>query len=405
MNQYNQKDLNESFGQMDLSGKLIIKAELGDDIRRIPIHNEDITYDELVLMMQRVFRGQLSSTDEVVIKYKDEDGDLITIFDSSDLSFAIQCSRILKITIFVNGQPRRLDSDEVKYLRSELRAVRNKVNQILDSLEPSSTLAIKSESTIEDKTETVKPVNIAEGKEFDPLSSQRSIDDTTQKVISSFGIPNDTSTTNNSHASPRPGSPESVSSIGSSASHQLKQQQQQAAGQIPGQGQFPPQQQQQKPVQLGYQQQPSQPPQQQQQQQAYNQQPSQPGYTGQPAGYPGQQQQYYQQQPGQQYQQTPTPPGGQQPYQHYAGQQQVYNSPQHPPVSGHSPVPTPPPSQQQHQYNPTYNTQHLGANPPLGGPPSGNNPYSRSGPAGGAPGAGGYAGQYTRQANYQQGYN
>ena len=28
------------------------------------------------------------------------DGDLITLFDSSDLSFAIQCSRILKITLF-----------------------------------------------------------------------------------------------------------------------------------------------------------------------------------------------------------------------------------------------------------------------------------------------------------------
>ena len=30
-------------GQLDLSGKLIIKAQLGEDIRRIPIHNEDIT--------------------------------------------------------------------------------------------------------------------------------------------------------------------------------------------------------------------------------------------------------------------------------------------------------------------------------------------------------------------------
>lgn len=28
------------------------------------------------------------------------DDDLITIFDSSDLSFAIQCSRILKLTLF-----------------------------------------------------------------------------------------------------------------------------------------------------------------------------------------------------------------------------------------------------------------------------------------------------------------
>ena len=58
--------------QLDLSGKLIIKVQLGDDIRRIPIHNEDITYDELVLMMQRVFRGKICTTDELVIKYKDE---------------------------------------------------------------------------------------------------------------------------------------------------------------------------------------------------------------------------------------------------------------------------------------------------------------------------------------------
>ena len=46
------------------------KATLGDDIRRIPIHNEDITYDELILMMQRVFRDQLSPSDDVALKYK-----------------------------------------------------------------------------------------------------------------------------------------------------------------------------------------------------------------------------------------------------------------------------------------------------------------------------------------------
>lgn len=61
-----------TFTQLDLSGKLIIKVQLGEDIRRIPIHNEDITYDELVLMMQRVFQGKLNSNDDVAIKYKDE---------------------------------------------------------------------------------------------------------------------------------------------------------------------------------------------------------------------------------------------------------------------------------------------------------------------------------------------
>lgn len=68
----NADNLDGSFAQLDLTGKLIIKVKLGDDIRRIPIHNEDITFDELLLMMQRVYRGRLNSTDEVTIKYKDE---------------------------------------------------------------------------------------------------------------------------------------------------------------------------------------------------------------------------------------------------------------------------------------------------------------------------------------------
>lgn len=57
---------------MDLSGKLIIKVQLGDDIRRIFIYNEDIIYDEFVLMMQRVFRGKFNNDDDILIKYKDE---------------------------------------------------------------------------------------------------------------------------------------------------------------------------------------------------------------------------------------------------------------------------------------------------------------------------------------------
>ena len=53
-------------------GMLIIKARIGDEVRRIPIHNEDITYDELLLMLQRLFPRHISSTDEVVLKYLDE---------------------------------------------------------------------------------------------------------------------------------------------------------------------------------------------------------------------------------------------------------------------------------------------------------------------------------------------
>ena len=47
------------------------QVQLGDDIRRVPINNDDLTYDELVLMMQRVFRGKLTNSDEVLLKYRD----------------------------------------------------------------------------------------------------------------------------------------------------------------------------------------------------------------------------------------------------------------------------------------------------------------------------------------------
>jgi len=48
----------------------------------VPIHNEDITYDELVLMMQRVFRGKLNPESDILIKYKDEGSN--TIYKTTD---------------------------------------------------------------------------------------------------------------------------------------------------------------------------------------------------------------------------------------------------------------------------------------------------------------------------------
>lgn len=86
---------------IDLSGKLIIKAQLGEDIRRIPIHNEDITYDELLLMMQRLFRGKIRPADEICIKYKDE-GTLHVLRVSVISWAAIRCERLSSFLVYVN---------------------------------------------------------------------------------------------------------------------------------------------------------------------------------------------------------------------------------------------------------------------------------------------------------------
>lgn len=148
-------------------------------MRRIPIHNDAITYDELVLMMQRVFRGKLNSTDDITIKYKDEgsynllqpiplnlcvplnaqykvslycdgsklklknyllisDGDLITIFDSSDLSYAVQYSRVLKLTLFINNVDnlgRLFHPLDVRQMQKELRRIRDQVMHLLDLID------------------------------------------------------------------------------------------------------------------------------------------------------------------------------------------------------------------------------------------------------------------------------
>jgi hypothetical protein len=41
------------------------------DIRRIPISNADLTYDDLVLMLQRIFRSRLAEGDGILLKYTD----------------------------------------------------------------------------------------------------------------------------------------------------------------------------------------------------------------------------------------------------------------------------------------------------------------------------------------------
>jgi len=66
---------------------LILKTELGGDLRRIPLP-DDISFDKLHSMLRRVYSVDIGDDDKV--KFKDLDGDWITIADSKDLQLAIQ---------------------------------------------------------------------------------------------------------------------------------------------------------------------------------------------------------------------------------------------------------------------------------------------------------------------------
>ena len=85
------------------------------------------------------------------------DGDLITIFDSSDLAFAVQYSRILKLQILVGGEEKAaqrnqsLQPAQVTHIRRELQHIRDQVNHLLDSIEPRAVEV--SSSTAENRSE------------------------------------------------------------------------------------------------------------------------------------------------------------------------------------------------------------------------------------------------------------
>ncbi|CAB4069421.1 TFG [Lepeophtheirus salmonis] len=167
----------------------MIKATLGNDIRRVSIHNEELTYDELILMLQRVFRGKLTNDDEILLKYKDDDGDLITIFDSADLAFGLEISPVLKLTLLVNGASEESSkalglTGNVESVKNELRQIRDRVNRLLDSLEDDTQVvgaSRKKEREVEKEVsspstgdEQKLSMNGEESKEFDPLQGKAS---------------------------------------------------------------------------------------------------------------------------------------------------------------------------------------------------------------------------------------
>ena len=203
--------LTNGMSKMEAAGQLIIKASYGEDIRRIPIHNDDLTYDELVLMMQRVYRGVIPADQELVLKYKDEDGDLVSLADTNDLSYAIQYSRVLRLTILQQGEALvKTNSLDMGIIR-ELRTIRDKVNKVLDMVTVETSKVMKrrmsskvmsmfeQDSTGDQKTEEVEEETVTEAvsqlqleqsKEFDPLEqSQVQVSDRRSAVLRSNGPP------------------------------------------------------------------------------------------------------------------------------------------------------------------------------------------------------------------------
>lgn len=84
---------------LDLSAKLVFKVRLGNEVKKTLIHNEDVDYNELLLMVQRIFSGKIKPNDELSLKYVDEEDDLISISSDADVKLALQSGKTIKLVV------------------------------------------------------------------------------------------------------------------------------------------------------------------------------------------------------------------------------------------------------------------------------------------------------------------
>eukprot|EP00128_Syssomonas_multiformis_P003857 Colp12_sorted_trinity150504_noHs@23925 len=314
----------------DLSGKMVIKATLGEEIRRIPLINDDLTYDELILMMQRIFRGKITPADEILIKYKDEDGDLVTISDNVDLAHAKLNMKVLRIHLFLNvssgGHSHSTPVPNVEEVKKELTAMRDRLNELIGKLEIAQQQAVKDKEAAKPAAAEVdqKPAAVrlnssdienflgGSGEKKDAIHpSVGSMFQQKQGQSQPIAQPRQAQPTSSTQYGPPPPftnapgpAPQQQSHTGYQQQPQpipqqqqqqpvLPQQQQQQMQQPQQQPQVMPQVQPQMPHQVVAPQQPQQqqgPPAQQPQYppQGYYAQPAQQAGAGQPAPYPGQ---------------------------------------------------------------------------------------------------------------------
>ncbi|KAI8813826.1 hypothetical protein BJ742DRAFT_380843 [Cladochytrium replicatum] len=129
--------------------KAIVKSKSATEIRRLPMSRlpGELTYDELCIIIHRMFKHALSpNIDNLILRYIDEDGDLVCLETDIDISHALSQNPLLRVHVFdkevlpipkshtqllQNLKDLRLDSTKSESLKSLLEDVSSKIEQIL----------------------------------------------------------------------------------------------------------------------------------------------------------------------------------------------------------------------------------------------------------------------------------
>eukprot|EP00158_Paraphelidium_tribonemae_P002017 Partr_v1_DN25040_c0_g1_i1_m51133 putative trk-fused gene len=161
---------------------LLLKLGKDSEIRRIPILNRELTFDELCLMMRRLFQHKLSSNiDNMQLQYKDTDADWIQLTDDMDILHAITMSEVVTIRVFdkevlpLHRRVSPLSGSASASVRAELLELQERISKLLAFLPVESpkvehgakkdtsspTAAVNASSK-----ETIKPLSTTDMAEF-----------------------------------------------------------------------------------------------------------------------------------------------------------------------------------------------------------------------------------------------
>ncbi|KAI8376397.1 uncharacterized protein BYT42DRAFT_574459 [Radiomyces spectabilis] len=308
-------------------------------------------------MMYRLFKSDLSNPENIVLKYTDDEGDMISMTDDVDISHAISQSNLLKITVFdketrpfmgsSNSYPRDGMNSE---LVSKLTSLRDTLNELIHA-NASSTSSFSSDKITEGAApeKTYRQLSTSELAEFLEETQGERQDGARKNGIEYPSLPK-SSSQRFSVSAPSPSLATKATPSPSQPSQQQPQSMQASTPQQPQPSQPPP----------------PQPPYPQQQQQHYQQQQPQT-----PLSHPGQSNQYPMpsmppSMPPSTHPPQPRPmPPSSRPYSGYPQQSYAPSTP-HPPA-GAPPMPMSGPPHSTPQINYAPGPSHDNNNNPMGG--------------------------------------
>eukprot|EP00127_Corallochytrium_limacisporum_P005731 Clim_evm110s210 gene=Clim_evmTU110s210 len=114
-----------------LQGKLAIKVRLNGQHKRVILHSDDVAYDDLLLMVQRLYPKDVGANDELKLYYKDDEGDWINLESDDDLYVARTLDHRLYVDVHLAGDSASQDGAAGQQLEALQATLRNLEQAVL----------------------------------------------------------------------------------------------------------------------------------------------------------------------------------------------------------------------------------------------------------------------------------